>query len=104
MAKTADEAARMAHEKVQTSAKDDYMSLMKPNSMGMVPRTEDIEPVMQAMHGTNWKDKLSGKSATATPGKSLDFVSEADAQQAAKDGKIKKGDRITIGGKVGTWQ
>lgn len=104
MAKTSDEAARMAHEKVQTSAKDDYMSLMKPNSMGMVPRTEDIEPVMQAMHGTNWKDKLSGKSATATPGKSLDFVSEADAQQAAKDGKIKKGDRITIGGKVGTWQ
>lgn len=34
----------------------------------------------------------------------VSFASEADAEKAAKEGKIKKGDRITIGGKSGTWQ
>jgi hypothetical protein len=34
----------------------------------------------------------------------VSFASEADAEKAAKEGKIKKGDRITIGGKTGTWQ
>lgn len=63
-AKNAQEAARMSHERVQTSPKDDYMALMKPNSMGMVPKPEDVEPVMAAMHGANWMQKLGG----AAPG------------------------------------
>lgn len=37
-------------------------------------------------------------------GGALTFASEADAEAAAKSGKIKKGDRITIGGRSGTWQ
>jgi hypothetical protein len=32
------------------------------------------------------------------------FGSEADAAAAAKAGKIKPGDRITINGQTGTWQ
>ncbi len=32
------------------------------------------------------------------------FASEADAEAAVKAGKLKKGDRVTIGGKTGTWQ
>jgi hypothetical protein len=32
------------------------------------------------------------------------FASEADAAAAAKAGKIKVGDKITVGGKPGTWQ
>jgi len=62
-AKTMEEAATMAHEKVQTSAKDDYMALMKPNSTGLMPSAKDMEPIMEAMHGANWKDKLAGTSA-----------------------------------------
>lgn len=32
------------------------------------------------------------------------FASEAEAGKAAKEGRIKAGDRIVIGGKAGTWQ
>lgn len=67
LAKTEADAARMAHEKVQSSAKDDYMALMKPNSMGMQPSPEQIEPVMAAMHGADWKAKLSGAGGQALP-------------------------------------
>lgn len=37
-------------------------------------------------------------------GAPMSFTSEADAEAAAKAGKIKKGDRVTIGGRSGTWQ
>lgn len=37
-------------------------------------------------------------------GGAASYASEAEADAAAKAGKIKKGDRITIGGRTGTWQ
>lgn len=37
-------------------------------------------------------------------GASASFTTEAEAEAAAKAGKLKKGDRITVGGVAGTWQ
>lgn len=50
--------------------------------------------------------KVNGRWAMPAAPKAagVSFASEADAEKAAKEGKIKKGDRITIGGKSGTWQ
>lgn len=50
--------------------------------------------------------KTNGRWAmpAAPKAAAVSFASEADAEKAAKEGKIKKGDRITIGGKSGTWQ
>ena len=36
-------------------------------------------------------------------GDPVPFKSVADAERAAKEGKIKSGDRIMVDGKVGTW-
>jgi hypothetical protein len=59
-AKDETEAARMAHEKVQASAADNYMKLKTPNQ-GMIPRDEDVDPVMAALHGENWRAQLGNK-------------------------------------------
>lgn len=42
---------------------------------------------------------LHGESSSAPS-----FASEAAAEKAAKDGRIKPGDRVIVGGKSGTWQ
>lgn len=57
-----------------------------------------METMGYAKTNGRWAMPASAKPAGAT------FASEADAEKAAKEGKIKKGDRITIGGKSGTWQ
>ncbi|PUE08981.1 hypothetical protein B9Z51_08590 [Limnohabitans sp. T6-5] len=73
-AKDEAEAARMAHEKKQSSPKDDYMALMKPNSNGMALKHEDVAKIMISMHGENWLDQLGnkGKAAGLSKGKVVD--------------------------------
>lgn len=57
-----------------------------------------METMGYAKTNGRWAMPAAPKAAGAS------FASEADAEKAAKEGKIKKGDRITIGGKSGTWQ
>lgn len=92
MAKTPADAARMAHEKVQSSPKDDYMALMKPNSMGMMPKVEEVEPIMEAMHGANWKQKLDGtpKSAMASDPKAIAIRDDKTLSIEQKRAKLKE--------------
>ncbi len=45
-----------------------------------------------------------GQQGGGVPATSSSFTTEAEADKAAKEGRIKKGDRITIGGKTGVWQ
>lgn len=80
-AKDETQAAQMAHEKVQSSAKDDFMTLMKPNSMGMSPKPEEIEPIMAAMHGKDWKNKMGSSANAKAPTKP---TNQADAHTQAK--------------------
>jgi hypothetical protein len=47
--------------------------------------------------------RISPSSKPDTP-KSNSFASEADAQKAFSDGKLKAGDKITINGVTGTWK
>jgi hypothetical protein len=47
--------------------------------------------------------RVSPSSKPDTP-KSNSFASEADAQKAFSDGKLKAGDKITINGVTGTWK
>lgn len=46
----------------------------------------------------------AGGGAAPAAGGSMSFASEAEATAAAAAGKIKPGDRITIGGRAGTWR
>lgn len=39
-----------------------------------------------------------------SPAQGMSFATEAEAEAAAKSGKIKAGDKITVGGQSGTWQ
>lgn len=74
-AKDEADAARMSHEKVQSSPKDDYMALVKPNSMGMSLPPEQIDSMMAVMHGADWKAKVGGmKAAPAGAPKRGDVV------------------------------
>lgn len=98
-AKTPADAARMAHEKVQTSAKDDYMALMKPNSTGLVPKAEDIEPIMTAMHGSEWKTKLG---QTAAPAAASKPTNEDDAQAQAKAAVAGGADKAAVNARLKT--
>lgn len=59
-AKTMEEAATMAHQKVQASAADDFREFSKPNSMGMAPDKKQVDEFMALQHGPNWKSKLPG--------------------------------------------
>jgi hypothetical protein len=43
-------------------------------------------------------------AAYKAPEKPLSFATEADAEAAAKSGKLKSGTKITVGGVSGTWQ
>ena len=84
-AKDETEAARMAHEKVQSSPKDDYMALMKPNSNGMTPKHEDVATIMRSMHGENWLDQLGNKGKAAGQAEApVKVGTMADQQKLAK--------------------
>lgn len=95
-AKTPAEAATMAHQKVQSSPKDDYLKL----TTGAMPLSGDqLEGAMETMHGQNWKAKVRGDDA-----KMPEFSSAAEVEAAAKAGKVKKGDRVIVNGRAATWQ
>lgn len=68
-AKTPEEAATLAHQKVQASAADDFREFSKPNSMGMAPNKNQVDEFMALQHGPNWKSKLPGGGAAAAPAK-----------------------------------
>lgn len=64
-AKTMAEAAELAHEKVQSSPKDDFIKL----TTGAMPLSgEQLESAMKIMHGDDWKDKVGGRAAAAAAG------------------------------------
>lgn len=60
------------------------------------------DKVMETMGYSKTNGRWAMPAAPKATGAS--FASEAEAEKAAKEGKIKKGDRITIGGQSGTWQ
>lgn len=69
------------------------------NMMKPADAVKQADEVMREMgyikRGAAWS--MGGGSATS-------FANEADAEAAAKAGKIKPGDRITINGQTGTWR
>lgn len=71
-----------------TAAEDKFFAWMKSNGI-----TDTNKGLLE------YKAMQKGGGSGA-----LTFASEAEAEAAAKAGKIKKGDRITIGGRSGTWQ
>ncbi len=96
-AKTPMEAAKMAHEKVQSSPKDDYLKL----TTGNMPLSGDqLNEAMEVMHGKGWKSKVQGNGDVKAP----EFASTAEVEAAAKAGKVKKGDRVIVNGRSATWQ
>ena len=71
----------MAITKKGQSAKEDYRELMKPSS-GIIPDEKRVAPVMEAMHGPDWRTKVSGGKAP-TP-KPLTNVAPEDIAATAK--------------------
>lgn len=69
---------------------------VNPNGQAAVKIADD------AMSAMGWK--RNGNRWTKAGGGGLSFATEAEAEAAAKSGKIKAGDRITIGGQSGTWR
>ena len=94
-AKNMSEALDMAHSKVQSTPKDDYIKL----TTGAMPRSQDdLNRDMTAMHGANWREKMN-----PTVVASATFATQADADVAVKAGKLKSGDKVSIGGRIATW-
>ncbi|MFN3359622.1 MAG: hypothetical protein ACK418_26945, partial [Pseudomonas sp.] len=50
-------ALEVATTKKPQSAKEDYRELMKPQN-GIAPKEDDIAPIMEVMHGPNWREKI----------------------------------------------
>lgn len=50
-------ALEVATTKKPQSAKEDYRELMRPQN-GIMPREADIAPIMEVMHGPNWREKI----------------------------------------------
>jgi hypothetical protein len=64
VAKTPEEAARMAHEKTQNSPGDDYIKF----STSSMPLTgKRLDDAMATLHGLDWKTKLNPGSRSAAP-------------------------------------
>lgn len=94
-AKTMADAIEMAHQKVQSSPKDDYIKL----TTGAMPRSpDDLERDMTVLHGPNWKTKMSPQAAPL-----IAFATMGEADAAAKSGKLQPGDKVSIGGRTATW-
>jgi hypothetical protein len=74
------------------------LSVAKPN---IQQKQRDFEEYYPALAGPA---RGAGQPSGGAPAGGGTFASEADADAAAKAGKIKKGDRITINGQTGTWQ
>lgn len=70
-----------------------------------VPYTT-MDVVKAATKGRPTLGEKAGAAATGgtRTAPSMDFATEADAEQAAQEGRIKSGQRITIGGKSGVWE
>ena len=47
--------------------------------------------------------KLTFGEALSNKYTSAQYATEADAEKASKEGKLKAGDKVTIGGVSGTW-
>lgn len=68
-----------------------------------------IESAKKMMADDGWVKSSGGTwkragGAAAAPAAGATFSSEADAEAAVKAGKIKKGDRVIVNGKAGTWK
>lgn len=95
-AKTMADALEMAHQKVQSSPKDDYLKL----TTGAMPKgEEELNREMTVLHGPNWKAKMSPQVAP-----SISFATLAEAEAAAKAGKLQPGEKVSIGGRTATWR
>lgn len=95
-AKTMADALEMAHQKVQSSPKDDYIKL----TTGAMPKSDsEVNQSMTILHGPNWKSKMSPQAAP-----SMTFATLAEAEAAAKGGKLQPGDKVLIGGRTATWR
>ena len=76
--------------------------------MGQLKREMDAAGAAPGAVQKQMRERQSQSAARVTnrggPARMPTFGSEADAASAAKAGKIKPGDRITINGQTGTWQ
>jgi len=100
-AKTMADALEMAHQKVQSSPKDDYIKL----TTGAMPlNSERLNNAMETLHGKGWKAKIHGESGKADQLAGLpSFKTQSEADAAVKAGKLKPGDKVSIGGKAAVW-
>lgn len=80
-AKNMAEALDLAHQKVQSSPRDDYIKL----TTGSMPRSErDIDMHMKILHGDNWKEKVSTEKASGRVGASP----YPEGTELTKDGQL----------------
>lgn len=82
-AKTPMEAAQMAHEKVQSSPKDDYLKL---TTSAMPLQGEQLEEAMTTLHGANWKQKVQGRGAAPADKPADQATAHAQAKAAIANG------------------
>jgi hypothetical protein len=74
-------ALEVATTKKPQSAKEDYRELMRPQN-GIAPMEKDIAPIMEVMHGPNWREKIRTQAggSRAAPG-----TAPASAKPGGKD-------------------
>jgi Cu/Ag efflux protein CusF len=85
-AKTPMEAAQMAHEKVQSSPKDDYLKL---TTSAMPLQGEQLDEAMATLHGANWKTKVQGRGAGAPEKPATQDAAHTQAKAALAGGASK---------------
>lgn len=85
-----------------------HKSFVEIGMKEMLPPEKAVERADVVMQQMGWKRAGSRWSrsiaATAAAGAPQEFASAAEVEAAAKAGKIKKGDRVIVGGRAATWQ
>jgi len=78
-AKNIAEAATLAHQKPQTSPKDDYIKM----TTGAMPLTGDtLAKAMETMYGSNWESKVRGDGGPSKPSTLADAHAQAKSALA----------------------
>lgn len=78
-------------QRLQTSIKDDYVKF----TSGALPKNDkEVDKQMSTIYGPGWKSQMPGSGDAVAP--TFDSLDAVEA--AGKAGKLKKGDKITVGG------
>lgn len=93
-----------ALEMVTTKPDQTHKSFVEAALKNMMPADKAVQQANQVMEQMGWSHRGGRWSKTGGADKPTAFTSEADVEAAAKAGKIKPGDKITVGGRTATWK